>query len=82
MYGVNNFSVEGQEINYHFVPYYWPIAEEKVAPSEKVTPSEEVEKGDKKLDDIEDPVSTIRRNNLDKFQGHYTRSTGWFDLYR
>ena len=49
---VNTFSGEGHAINNHVVQYYWPIAEEKVAPSEKVTPSEKVEKGTKMLDDI------------------------------
>ena len=29
---------------------------------------------------MEDPVQTIRRNDLDKFQGQYTTSTGWFNL--
>ena len=52
MYGVNKFAREGQARNNHFVPYYWPITEEKLAPSEKVTPSEGVEKGTNLLDDI------------------------------
>ena len=57
-----------------------PSAKKKVAPSEKVTPSEEVEKGTKMLDDIEEPVVTIRRNNLNIFWGKSTGSTGWFNL--
>ena len=52
MYGVNKFSGEGQAINHHVVQYFFPIAEEKLAPSEKVTPSEDVEKGTKTLDDM------------------------------
>ena len=68
MVGFNKFAGEGQAKNHHVVTYYQPISKEKVAPSEKVTPSEEFEKGTKLLDDIEDPVVTIRRNNLDNFQ--------------
>ena len=52
MSGVSKFSGEGQEKNHHVVPYYWPISEEKVAPSEKVTPSDNVEKGDNLLYDM------------------------------
>ena len=80
MSGVNKFSGEGQAKNHHAVPYYWPIYEEKVSPSEKVTPSEEVEKGTNTLDDMEEPVFTIRRKYLDNFHGQYTVSTGWFNL--
>ena len=29
---------------------------------------------------MEEPVFTIRRNNLDKFQGQSTASMGWFNL--
>ena len=45
------------------------ISIEKVAPYEKVTPSEEVEKGNNVLNDMEEPVVTIRRKDLDNFQG-------------
>ena len=58
------------------------MTKKKLSPSEKVTTSEEVEKVNKTLIDIEDPVVTIRRNNLDNFQGKSTGSTGWFDLDR
>ena len=59
-----------------------PLPKKKVAPSEKVTSSEEVEKVDKTLYDIEELVVTIRRKNLDNFQGQSTVSTGWFNIYR
>ena len=32
------------------------------------------------LDDIEVPVVTIHRKDLDKFQGQSTRSTCWFNI--
>ena len=32
------------------------------------------------MNDIEDPVHTIRRNYLDQFQGQSIVSTGWFNL--
>ena len=68
MPGVNKFAGEGQAKNHHVVLYCRPIVKEKVAPREKVTPSEEVEKLTKILDDIEEPVVMICRNNLDHFQ--------------
>ena len=54
--------------------------QKQLAPSEKVKTSKEAEKGTKVLDDIEDVVVTIRRNNLDNFQGNSIGSTGWFNL--
>ena len=69
MSGVNKFAGESQAKINHVVPYYRPIAEEKVALSQKVTPSEEVEKGTIFLDDMEKPLDKIRRNDLDNFQG-------------
>ena len=77
---INKFYGEGQARNNRIFQYYRPVAKEKVAPSEKVTPSEEVEKWAKTLDDIEDPVVTIRREDLDNFQGQSTRSTRWFNF--
>ena len=59
---------------------FGPFLEKKVAPSEKVTPSEEVEKVNKMLDYIKEPVVNIRINDLDNFQGKSTGSTGWFNL--
>ena len=58
MSGVNNFVGEGQARNYHVVPYYRPIYEEKIVPSEKFTPSEEVEKGTHFLDDMDNTKFT------------------------
>ena len=84
MTGVNKFSGEFQGIIHHvFVSEEKrsTIAKEKVVPSQKVTPSEEVEKGTYFLNDIEDPVITILKNDLDNFQGQSTTSTGWFNLY-
>ena len=34
------------------------------------------------MDDIKDPVVTIRRKDLDNFQGQSTRSTRWFNIDR
>ena len=45
-----------------------------------VTPSEEVEKGTNVLEYLKEPVVTIRKNDLDNFQGESTASTGWFNL--
>ena len=53
-----------------------PFPKKKVTTSEKVTPSEEVDKGTKKLDDMEEAVVTIRRKDLDSFDGHSKVSTG------
>ena len=83
MSGVNNFAGEGQGKIHHGVvaeEKSSAIAEEKLVPSEKVTPSEEVEKGTNILNDMEEPVATIRRKDLDNFQGKSTVSTGWFNL--
>ena len=55
-----------------------PLPKKELAPSEKVTPSKEVGKGTKMLNYIEDIVVTIRRKNLDNFQGKSTGSTCWF----
>ena len=49
--------------------------------SDKVTPIEEVEKYNNILNDMEDPVHTIGRKDLDKFQGQSTDSTGCLNLY-
>ena len=72
MYGVNKFSGKGQGKIHHVV-----VAEEKLTPSpkkkiftsEKVTTSEEIYKGTKKLYDMKDVVVTIRRKDLDNFEG-------------
>ena len=48
---------------------------EKGDPSEKVTQGEEVEKVTNILNNIEDPVHTIRRKYLDRFQGQSTGPT-------
>ena len=52
------------------------MSKKKVVTSEKVTTSEEVDKGTKKLDDIKETAATIRRKDLDDFEGHYKGSTG------
>ena len=48
--------------------------------SEKVTTSEEVDKVTKILDEMKESVVTIRRKNLDKFEGQSKGSTGWFNI--
>ena len=58
-----------------------PFLKKKIVPSEKVTPSEEDEKGTNILNSMGEPVQTIRRNYLDKFQGKSTGTTGRFNLY-
>ena len=75
MSGFNKFSGEYQVKNHHVVG-----SEEKSVPSEKVTPSEEVEKGTNFLNYMEEPMHTIRRKDLDKFQWQSTASTGWFNI--
>ena len=83
MSGVNKFSEVGQVKIQHVVvaeEKSSTIAKEKLVPSEKVTPSQGDEKGKIFLNDMEEPVQTIRRNYLDNFQGQSTGSTGWFNL--
>ena len=53
-----------------------PLAKKKILTTEKVTTSEEVDKGTKKLNDMKESVVTIRRKDLDKFEGQYKGSTG------
>ena len=75
MSGVNKFAGEGQgKIHHVFVARrkVAPLPKKKVVPSEKVTPSEEVEKGTNILNDMEEPVHTIRKKDLDNFQGRST----------
>ena len=59
-------------------------------PKKYVSPSEKVEKASGDLDDIEEPVITIRKKYLDNerknfkkyyFQEQSTRTMGWFDLH-
>ena len=88
MSGVNKFDGEGQAKIHHVVLYFQTISKEKVAlfpkkkvsPSEKVTPSEDIEKGTNFLNDIEEPVVTIRRKGLDNFQRQSASSKGSFNL--
>ena len=80
MSGFNNFLEKSkQEISMssHIIG---PFSKKQFASSEKDTPSEEVEKGTKKLDNIKEPVVTIRINNLDNFQGQSTGLTCRFNL--
>ena len=49
------------------------------SPKKKLEPSEKVEKVTKMLDDIKNPVGTIHKKGLDKFQGKSTISTCWFN---
>ena len=48
--------------------------------SEKVTTSEEVDKVTENLDEMKESVVTIRRKNLDNFEGQSKGSTGWFNI--
>ena len=57
-----------------------PFSKEIVVTSEKDTSSEEVDKGNKILDDMKEAVVTIRKNNLDNFEGQSIVSSGWFNL--
>ena len=57
-----------------------PFSKKIVVTSEKDTSSEEVDKGNKFFDDMKEAVVTIRKNNLDNFEGQYIISTGWFNL--
>ena len=68
-----------------------PFPNKSVSPNEKVAPSDEVEKISGTLDDIEEPVVTIRWKDLDnkiekdntkkyQLQGKSTRSTRCFDI--
>ena len=53
-----------------------PFTKKKVDPSEKGTPSEDIDKGTKNLDHMEEQVVTIRRKDLDNFEGQSIGSTG------
>ena len=48
------------------------LTEKKLETSEKVTTSEEDEKGMNPLNDIEETVHTIHKNDLNNFQGQST----------
>ena len=48
---------------------------------EKESSTKDVDKGTKKLAYIKYSVNTIRRKGLDKFEGQYKGSTGWFKMY-
>ena len=81
--GVNIFSGEGQGKFYHVAiakEKLAPLPNKKVDPSGKVTPSDYDEKGTNILNDVEESVVTIRRKDLDKFQGQSAKSTGWLNL--
>ena len=56
-----------------------PLPKKKVAPNEKVTPSKQALKGTIFLDDMEEPVVIISRQDLDNFRGKSTASTGWYN---
>ena len=57
-----------------------PLSKNKLLTTEKVITSEEVEKGTKNLDDMKEAVVTIRRKDLDNFEGQSKGSTGWFNI--
>ena len=81
--GVNKFAGEVKEKIHHVAvskEKVAPFPKEKVVPSEKFTRSERVKKGTKLWNDMEEPVHTIHRKDLDNFQGQSKASTGWFDL--
>ena len=59
-----------------------PSLKKKISPGEKITPSDGVEKGTKVLYDIKEILVTIRRKDLNNFQGEYTISMRWFNLDR
>ena len=48
--------------------------------SENKSPIDDVDKGTNELADTKNPVVTIHRKGLDKFEGKSKRSTGWFKL--
>ena len=56
------------------------MPKKKVATSEKFTPIEEVDKGTNNLDGMKEAVVTIRGKDLDKFEGQYIVSKGWFNI--
>ena len=56
------------------------MSHKKVVPSKTVTPSEEVGKVTNILNDMEEPVITIRRKDFHTFQGNSTVSPGWSNL--
>ena len=47
---------------------------------EKKYSTNDVDKGTDELTDMKQSVVTIRRKGLDKSEGHYKGSTGWFKL--
>ena len=47
---------------------------------EKKSLTKDVDKGTGELEDIKEAVVTIRRKDLDKFEGQSNRSTRWFNL--
>ena len=57
------------------------ISKEKVDPSEKVTPSDDVKRGTNILNYTEYPVVTIRRKDLNKFQGQSAGSKVLLNLH-
>ena len=57
-----------------------PLSKKKLLTTKKVETSEEVDKGNKNLDDMKEAVFTIRRKDLDNFEGQSKGSTGWFNL--
>ena len=57
-----------------------PFQKKKFATREKVTTSEEVYKGTKNVDDMKEAVVTIRRKDLDNFEGKSKGPTCWFNL--
>ena len=56
------------------------MPKKKVELREKVTPGGEVEKVIHILNDMEEPVHTMRKKDLDNVQGQSTGSTGWSNL--
>ena len=65
---------------HHFRRKNNAIVEEKLLITEKVTTSEDFEKANKNLDDMKEAVFTIRRKDLDNFEGQSKGSIGWFNF--
>ena len=57
-----------------------PLQKKKILTTEKVKTREEVDKSTKIIDDMKEAVVTIRRNDLDNFEGQSKVSTGQFNL--
>ena len=62
------------------VVFITTFSNRKILTTEKVTTSEEVDKVTEKLEEMKEAVVTICSKDLDKFEGNFKVSTGWFNL--